>query len=85
MAKIIGQIKSNYDILLESSQSSSVATDGEILYADRGEKQDRFTVDPVKTAFFIVKIYPSDTVTFCGISDNNNANVTVVFNWLEPL
>jgi hypothetical protein len=73
------------NILLESSQSSSVATGGEILYTDRGEKQDRFTVDPVKINFYIVKIYPSDTVTFCGISDNNNANVSVVFNWLEPL
>lgn len=73
------------DILLESSQSSSTVSGGEQIYLERGEKQDRFTIEPFKTQYFILKIYPNDTITIASKADTGNSVISVVFNWLEPL
>ena len=73
------------NILLESSQSTSTVTGGEIIYLERGEKQDRFTIEPLKTQYFIIKIYPCDIITIAAKADTGNSVVGIVFNWLEPL
>jgi hypothetical protein len=73
------------NILLEISQSSSTVSGGEQIYLDRGEKKDRFIIEPLKTQYFIFKIYPNDTITISAKADSGNSNVGLVFNWLEPL
>lgn len=73
------------NILLEISQSLSTVSGGEQIYLDRGEKQDRFIIEPLKTEYFIFKIYPNDTITISAKADSGNSNVGLVFNWLEPL
>lgn len=73
------------NILLEYSDSTSTVSNGDIIYVERGEKQDRFIIEPLKTEYFIIKIYPNDTITIAAKADTGNSVVGVAINWLEPL
>jgi hypothetical protein len=74
-------------ILLESDQSSGDVTGGDIVLAERAEKQDRFIVEASAGGNFlqILKLYPGDVVTICGIADSGNSTINVAVNWVEPL
>lgn len=73
------------NILLESSESISTVSNGDLIYLERGEKQDRFIIEPLKTQYFVIKIYPNDTITIAAQADSGNSVVGVAINWLEPL
>jgi hypothetical protein len=72
--------------LVETSISSGNVTDDvELVYIDRGEKQDRFIIEPLKTDNSIVKIHPGDFITIAGIADTGSSSVVLAVNWLEPV
>jgi hypothetical protein len=74
------------DVLLESSQSVSVVTDGDLVYADRAEKQDRFIIEPTKIENYIIEIFPSNVITIAGkATSGGNSSISLAINWIEPI
>ena len=74
------------DVLLESSQSVSVVTGGDLVYADRAEKQDRFIIEPTKIENYIIEIFPGNVITIAGKSTaGGNSSISLAVNWIEPV
>jgi hypothetical protein len=74
------------DVLLESSQSVSVVTDGDLVYADRAEKQDRFIIEPTKIENYIIEIFPGNVITIAGkATSGGNSSISLAINWIEPI
>lgn len=73
------------NVLLESSDDAADVSGGEIIYTERGEKQDRFVIDPLKWQIAIAKVYPGDILTISGKADTGTSVIGVSVNWLEPL
>jgi len=72
--------------LIETSISAgNVSNDGELVYIERGEKQDRFVIEPLKIDNSIVKIHPGDFITIAGKADTGSSSVVLAVNWLEPV
>jgi hypothetical protein len=74
------------DIVLVSDQDSTSVTGGELAWAERAEKQDRFAIEPEPSGFKeIVTIFPGDVVTVAAQADSGTSNITIAINWIEPV
>jgi hypothetical protein len=74
------------DIVLVSDQASTTVVGGELAWAERAEKQDRFAIEPEPSGFKqIVTIFPGEVVTIAAQADSGTSNITVAVNWIEPV
>jgi len=70
--------------LAETDQASTTVASGQVVYADRAEKQDRFVIEAHSAGLDeLVKAYPGDVITIAGQADSGSSAINVAVNWVE--